>query len=1123
MGAVLTAEDLRLGRTVAMKVMLTQQADPSEQERFHQEARVLGRLAHPNIVPIHDVGMDAGGRHFYTMKLVEGTTLHDILHRVAKEDPEALEKYSLNNLLTIFQKVCDAIGFAHSRGIIHRDLKPQNIMVGAFGEVLVMDWGLAKIVSHEDFGGAGTEEMDPDSNAGRSGNFDPITTPGKNTEVSTVVDGDAPTLVENDRTIKPDGWDGVDVSTEDVAPLLAEAVEVDGNASTVVEGDPSSDAATVAESLDNDAAGIRQLDKEAELGQLTLEGAVMGTPNFMSPEQAAGKISELDVRSDIFSLGGVLYSILTLRPPVRGASMEEILGKVQSGTIVEPTQYNSPGLIKKARASLKGEVADAETIKVPHCPNGKVPARMSAVVMKALRKEPERRYQTVEDFSADIAAYQGGFATSAEEAGIFTLLHLFIQRHRTIAIAILIGIVAAIAFMVELMAKERRARTAEQTAVQEKELQRQEFAKAQTALGEAAIREMDGAKARLLLAEVPTDLRGSDWRYLNKQADTSVNTVFSDGEINVLAMEPYRDVAGVFAVACSDGRVRIVKAEGQEPMLEFPTTFGEDVESPFTMSVSATGGELAIANWDSSKVVFHNTITGAKLREWEASRPWKIECSPTRNHLLFSPEPVSGQPVQLKLYDSKTGQTLWTYDPGVDWMLAAFTPDGQHVVVALGDVEAMLLDAQTGKELAALPETGPRVYRIAISQDGVLAAFGDGQGGVTVMDLQERLSVTSFRAGENIIRLLAFAPDGGRLVTLTYPPNHSFHHIRVWHAITGHGLQSLLGVSRNSRNAALHPYTGELLVAGDETKAWTLGQPEPLWYAESGINPPLARFWPDGNSLLLNDPTGVPQLLEVNADGSMKTNWQADVVCGRASVVSANERYAVIGGASFDLSETVYFMLEKTGTNVSQVGRWKQDEPFAFLRLAAKGQKLLSEGVVESSLPFTVPASFMPEGEWDLGAWLGTNRMVLVSRSQNRSRLTLAESTDGKATKTIDIGSEIYVLTTSTDGRLIAEGGQDRLVRLRDAESLEVKHEFRAHDAAVTALALHPTRPLIATASEDLTVRLWNYETGEMRDELRGPPVKGLDFSPDGTRLMTVGVESLAFVWALPALQAADK
>ncbi|MGB0578501.1 MAG: hypothetical protein ACPGVU_02260 [Limisphaerales bacterium] len=942
-----------------------------------------------------------------------------------------------------------------------------------------------------------------------------------------MIDDNAPTIIDGDRTIAtPTGWAGVNVPARDPSldevALADDPVEVDGNASTVIDGGPAAaDAATLVDGDEQDR-GVR-VGGPMDQVQLTMEGAVMGTPNFMSPEQAAGKISELDPRSDIFSLGGVLYSILTLRPPVRGSSMEEILGKVQSGTIVEPTQYNSPGLIEKARASLSGELAEAsDVVKVPHCPNGKVPARMSAVVMKALRKDPERRYQAVEDFSADVSAYQGGFATSADEAGLFTLLHLFIQRHRTIAIVIAIGLIGAVAFVFELMAKERRARAAEVTAVEEKELQRQEFAKAQTALGEAAIRELDGSKAHALLAAVPEDLRGSDWRYLNEQADTSINTVFGKDELKVLAMEPLRDMAGVFAVACADRRVRIVKADAKEPMLSFPTAFGESVDAPFTMSVSATGGELAIANWDSTKVVFHNTITGAKLREWEASRPWKIECSPTRNHLLFSPEPVSGQPVQLKLFDSKTGKSLWTYDPGVDWMLAAFTPDGQHVVVALGAVEAVLLDASTGRELAALPETGPRIYRIAISQDGVLAAFGDGQGGVTVVDLSERLPVTSFRAGENIIRLLAFAPDGGRLVTLTYPPNHSFHHVQVWNAITGHGLQSLLGVSRDSKSAALHPFSAELLVAGQETKAWNVGQPEPLWYVESGINPPLARFWPDGNSLLLNDPMGRPQLVKVQADGSVRTNWQAEVVCGRQSLVTGNQDYAVIGGSSFDQSETHYFMLSMAGTNVLPMGM-NPEEPFRFLELGPSGPKLLTETNVISMLAYSEPPGFMPEGDWALGKWLDTNQIVLVSRSSKQSQMTVADGTSGEVLKSVSIPSEVYVLDVSQDGRLIAEGGQDRLVRLRDSGTLSVKHEFRAHDAALTALALHSSRPLVATASEDLTVRLWNFETGEMLDELRGPPVKGLDFSPDGTRLMTVGVESLAFVWDLPVLQTADK
>ena len=149
MGAVLSAVDQKLARSVAMKVMLRRNASEEEEQRFLQEARVLGQLAHPNIVPVHDLGTDVQGRHFYTMKLVQGVTLHEILGKLKAGDQETVAKYPLNALLTVFQKVCDAVAFAHSRGIIHRDLKPQNIMVGEFGEVLVMDWGLAKHLDDE--------------------------------------------------------------------------------------------------------------------------------------------------------------------------------------------------------------------------------------------------------------------------------------------------------------------------------------------------------------------------------------------------------------------------------------------------------------------------------------------------------------------------------------------------------------------------------------------------------------------------------------------------------------------------------------------------------------------------------------------------------------------------------------------------------------------------------------------------------------------------------------------------------------------------------------------------------------------------------------------------------------
>ena len=143
MGSVLEAEDRKLKRTVAVKVMM-QDADASAtmQHRFVREAEVLAKLAHPNIVPICDMVWEDGMPLFYSMKLVKGRTLQAILNDLRHEDATALRDYPMTRLLGIFRKVCDAIAFAHSQGVLHRDLKPENVMVGEFGEVLVMDWGL---------------------------------------------------------------------------------------------------------------------------------------------------------------------------------------------------------------------------------------------------------------------------------------------------------------------------------------------------------------------------------------------------------------------------------------------------------------------------------------------------------------------------------------------------------------------------------------------------------------------------------------------------------------------------------------------------------------------------------------------------------------------------------------------------------------------------------------------------------------------------------------------------------------------------------------------------------------------------------------------------------------------
>ncbi|HVO56813.1 MAG TPA: serine/threonine-protein kinase [Dongiaceae bacterium] len=139
MGAVYAAEDESLGRRVALKVLDMPEAQPDFAERLLREARVLAQLEHPGIVPVHDAGRLPDGRAFYVMKLVDGARLDEFLAHTP----------GLPERLRLFLRVCDAVSFAHARGILHRDLKPANVMVGAFGEVLVMDWGLAKVLGSE--------------------------------------------------------------------------------------------------------------------------------------------------------------------------------------------------------------------------------------------------------------------------------------------------------------------------------------------------------------------------------------------------------------------------------------------------------------------------------------------------------------------------------------------------------------------------------------------------------------------------------------------------------------------------------------------------------------------------------------------------------------------------------------------------------------------------------------------------------------------------------------------------------------------------------------------------------------------------------------------------------------
>ncbi len=345
MGAILSTRESTIDRTVAMKVMLDG-ATPEDLLRFISEAKITGQLEHPNIVPVHELSVDEKEQVFYTMKFVRGITLKQVLDFLAEKHDATIKKYPLGQLLTVFQKVCDAVAFAHAHGVIHRDLKPDNFMIGDYGEVLVMDWGLAKV-------------LDPTRN----------------------------------------------------------------------------DAAANAEGRSIIRTGVRREIAAVE----SQSGNVIGTPQFMAPEQAYAAHDSLDPRTDIYALGAILHTILTLRPPIVGDEAQDVLGKAARGEFETPL---------KAAAGKK---------RLPHLPGGRVPEALSAVTTKAMALQQVDRYQTVPELQAEIEAYQNGFATSAEKAGPIKQLLLLFKRHRLVSGTVAIILVLLACLLAQVVITQRRA------------------------------------------------------------------------------------------------------------------------------------------------------------------------------------------------------------------------------------------------------------------------------------------------------------------------------------------------------------------------------------------------------------------------------------------------------------------------------------------------------------------------------------------------------------------------------------------------------------------------------------------------------------------------------------------
>ena len=317
------------------RIKLDHAADQDKRARFVVEAEITGRLEHPGIVPVYGLGTYDDGRPFYAMRFIRGDNLKSAIeqfHQAEEKGRDPGERnLALLKLLRRFLDVCNAIDYAHSRGVLHRDLKPGNIMLGKFGETLVVDWGLAKSV--------GRPEAAPAS------------------------------ATLDDRTLVPQS--GSDL-------------------------------------------------RGTELG------ARLGTPAYMSPEQAAGRIDDLGPASDVYSLGATLYCLLTGRAPFNDQDLAELLRKVERGDFPPPRK-------------LKGWIDPA----------------LEAICLKAMATEPAERYRTPRALADDVEHWLADEPVSAWREPIRRRLRRWGRRHRLLVTGLGATLIVAVA---ALAARQRAGR-----------------------------------------------------------------------------------------------------------------------------------------------------------------------------------------------------------------------------------------------------------------------------------------------------------------------------------------------------------------------------------------------------------------------------------------------------------------------------------------------------------------------------------------------------------------------------------------------------------------------------------------------------------------------------------------
>ena len=885
---------------------------------------------------------------------------------------------------------------------------------------------------------------------------------------------------------------------------------------------------------------------------LTQAGQVMGTPSYMPPEQAEGKVEEVGPLSDVYSLGATLYCLLTGRPPFQSASVVETLKHVVEREAVPVRQLN-PGVER-----------DLETI-----------------CLKCLEKAPARRYASATALADDLQRYLEDRPILARRVGEVEKLLRWCRRNRLVASTLAALIVVFLAAFVlvslsywraeELRRSAVRARDNEQRereaaeaarhdAEQKERAERWERYRANVSAAAGALQLFNIDSARHSLELAPEQHRNWEWQYLYSKLDQARAVTSADDD--VLWLIPSRCYRFAYRFGPKVDKVRLINPVSGNQVGTLPargtTSF---VPSPSGSHIVCADDDGTVQLWDvkASRVTasWPHAKGQADVRfsadgkrvivRAEDHTGQLIDVAEHREIATFAKMHASGSRVtfsadsrrvallfedsSLDVLDAATGKSVRAIamEHGEDAFVISLSPDGSHVATGSfspGHEAVRLREVATGKEIATAQGHFNATTSIDYSPDGKLIATGSNDQTMRVWDGSTLQPISVIRGHTGPVRLVMFTPDSKHL--LSWGDDSS---LRLWDPVTGEPLAALLG----HRGLPVH-------LQCSQDGAYVISRDNQFTY----------RFWDLAHleRQVLRGHTSYVYDVAMSSDGTRAASaaWDGtvrlwDLATGTPAGVLEHEFATdekVIGGVAFSpdgkllasvpRNDTVCIWDVATGKRrhalKAATGSWLGDPHLAFNRQGT----LLAQGGGNGVVHLWDPESGKPAGEF-------ASRGSAVNDVAFSPDGTVLASVDEKTLRIGDIATHEFtaVLTGhaeviervafSNDGKFIATASHDKTARIWDAKS----HQQLAvlnHGSALYGIAFSPDNTRLATACGDNTIRLWDLATYQEVAELRGHGayVHAVAFSPDGTRLVSASGDFTVRVWdTLSPRQRAEK